>query len=43
MGKIRNKFGTVQMKLFLSLCIIVISIVLFLIIINNVVLERYYA
>ena len=42
MGKIRNKFGTVQMKLFLSLCIIVISIVLFLIIINNVVLESFY-
>ena len=42
MEKIKNRFNTVQMKLFLSLCIVVIIIVLFLIIINNVVLESFY-
>jgi len=42
MGKLKNKFKSVRMKLFLSLCIVVILIVLFLIIINNVVLESFY-
>ena len=42
MKEVKNKFKTVQMKLFLSLCIVVILIVLFLIIINNVVLESFY-
>ena len=37
-----GKFQSVRVKLFSSLCIIVILIVLFLIIINNVVLESFY-
>ena len=31
-----------RVKLFFSLCIVVISIILFLIVINNVVLETFY-
>jgi len=42
MGKLKNRFKSVRMKLFFSLCIVVILIVLFLIIINNVVLESFY-
>ena len=42
MEKIKNKFKSVRVKLFFSLCIVVILIVLFLIIINNVVLESFY-
>ena len=42
MKKIKDKFKSVRIKLFSSLCIVVILIVLFLIIINNVVLESFY-
>ena len=42
MGKIRKLFTSIRTKLFLSLCIIVSSIVLFLIILNNFVLESFY-
>ena len=42
MEKLKNKFKSVRMKLFLSLCIVVTLIILFLIIINNVVLESFY-
>jgi len=42
MGKIKRLFTSIRTKLFLSLCIIVSSIVLFLIILNNFVLESFY-
>ncbi len=42
MEKLKNQFKSIRVKLFTSLCIVVILIVLFLIIINNVVLESFY-
>lgn len=42
MNKLKEKFKSVRIKLFLSLCIVVTIIVLFLVIINNVVLESFY-
>ena len=42
MEKLKNQFKSIRVKLFTSLCIVVILIVLFLIIINNVVLEGFY-
>lgn len=42
MNKIREMFKSIRIKLFFSLCIIVVLIVLFLITINNVVLESFY-
>ena len=42
MSKIRKIFTSIRTKLFLSLCIIVSSIILFLIILNNFVLESFY-
>lgn len=42
MGKIKRNITSIRTKLFLSLCIIVSSIVLFLIILNNFVLESFY-
>ncbi len=42
MEKLKKKFSSVRVKLFFSLCIVVISIILFLIVINNVVLETFY-
>ena len=42
MRKIKRNITSIRIKLFLSLCIIVSSIVLFLIILNNFVLESFY-
>lgn len=42
MERLKNKLKSVRIRLFLSLCIVVALIVLFLIIINNVVLESFY-
>lgn len=42
MNGIKEKFKSVRVRLFLSLCIVVSIIVIFLIIINNVVLESFY-
>ncbi len=42
MDKLKEKFKSVRIKLFLTLCIVVTIIVLFLVIINNVVLESFY-
>ena len=42
MGNIKKQLKTVRGKLFLTLCIVVISIILFLILVNNLVLEKYY-
>ena len=42
MKKIKEKLKSVRVRLFVSFCIVVTIIVLFLIIINNVVLETFY-
>ena len=42
MGSITKQFKSVRGKLFFTLCIIVLSIILFLIIVNSFVLEKYY-
>ena len=42
MKYIKEKFKSVRVRLFVSLCVVVALIVLFLIIINNVVLESFY-
>ncbi len=42
MNYIKEKLKSVRVKLFLSLCIVVSIIVIFLIIINNVILESFY-
>lgn len=42
MKHLKEKLKSVRIKLFLSLCLVVAMIVLFLIIINNVVLESFY-
>ncbi len=42
MGSITRQFKSVRGKLFFTLCIIVLSIILFLIIVNSFVLEKYY-
>ena len=42
MDKLKKRLKTVRGKLFLTLCIVVISIILFLILVNSFVLEKYY-
>ena len=42
MGSITKSFKSVRGKLFFTLCVIVLSIILFLIIVNSFVLEKYY-
>lgn len=42
MSHLKEKLKSVRVRLFLSLCIVVSVIVLFLIVINNVVLESFY-
>ena len=42
MNQVKEKFKSVRVRLFLCLCIVVAMIVLFLIVINNVVLESFY-
>ena len=42
MEGLKKQFKSVRGKLFLTLCVIVISIILFLILVNNLVLEKYY-
>lgn len=42
MKKIRGLFTSIRTKLFLSLCVIVILIITFLILLNNLVLENFY-
>jgi len=41
-GSITRLFKSVRGKLFFTLCVIVLSIILFLIIVNSFVLEKYY-
>ena len=42
MGSITKQIKSVRGKLFFTLCVIVLSIILFLIIVNSFVLEKYY-
>ena len=42
MEKLKKIFTSIRMKLFISMCIIVSSIILFLVILNNFVLESFY-
>ena len=42
MENIKNKFKSIRIKLFLTLCIVVVIIIAFLIITNNFVLESFY-
>lgn len=42
MGQVKNKFKSIRVKLFLTLCIVVVIIMAFLIITNNFVLETFY-
>ena len=42
MEKLTKKAKSVRVKLFITLCFVVISIVLFLILVNRFVLEKYY-
>ena len=42
MEKIKKLFTSIRTKLFLSLCIIVSSIILLLILLNNFVLQSFY-
>ena len=39
---LKNKLDTIRVKLFLTLCITVAIIILFLIVVNSIVLEKYY-
>ena len=40
--KLKIKFASIRMKLFVSLCVIVLAIISFLIILNNFVFENFY-
>lgn len=42
MENLKNKFKSIRVKLFLTLCIVVIIIIAFLIVTNNFVLETFY-
>ena len=42
MSKIMKQIKPVRGKLFFTLCIVVLSIILFLILVNSFVLEKYY-
>ena len=42
MRKIKERLKSVRVKLFLSLAIVIVLIIAFLIIMNNIVLETFY-
>lgn len=42
MKKFKDSFKSVRMRLFITLCMVIIFIIVFLIIINNIVLETFY-
>lgn len=42
MKKIKNNLKSVRMRLFLTICTVIIFIIVFLIMINNIVLETFY-
>ena len=41
-NRIKNRFDTIRTKLFITLCITIAIIILFLILVNSIVLESYY-
>lgn len=41
-GKLKKIAGSVRIKLFSSICIVIIAIIILLVIINNMVLDKYY-
>ena len=42
MDKLKKKLNSIRIKLFLSLCVVVVIIITFLIIVNNFILETFY-
>ncbi len=42
MEKVKNRVKSVRLKLFLTLCMVITTIVLILVLVNNVVLEKFY-
>ena len=40
--KLKKSANSVRIKLFFSICLVIIAIILLLVLINNVVLEKYY-
>lgn len=42
MKNLKKSFNSVQVKLFLTLCVVIVLIIAFLIIINNVILETFF-
>lgn len=42
MKKLKKKMKSIRVRLFLSLCVVIILIITFLIIVNNFILESYY-
>src|SRR5574344_2450583 len=42
MAKINDKLKSIRVKLFLTLCVIIVLAVLLLVLINSVVLEKFY-
>ena len=42
MKKINKKYNSIRFKLFITLAISVVVIILFLIVLNNIVLESFY-
>ena len=42
MEKVRKSIKSVRIKLFFTLCMVITTIVLILILVNNVVLEKFY-
>ena len=42
MGKIKSTLKSVRIKLFFSICIVITMIILLLVIVNSVVLEKFY-
>ena len=42
MKKLKNNLKSVRMRLFLTICTVIIFIIVFLIMINNIVLETFY-
>ena len=42
MEKLKNSFKSIQVKLFVSLCISVVITIVLLIVINNIILETFF-
>lgn len=42
MKNVKNNFKSVRMRLFLTICTVIIFIIVFLIMVNNIVLQTFY-